>query len=88
MLVSQSAGDLNGNDAWHSSAHAIAKLENFMWEADSGVVRIDLRSRGIFGFLPDEDVTDKALINRLHRENLPSVYAESMAAVTPASRLT
>lgn len=81
MLVSQSAADLYGNDAWRRSACAIAKLGTFEWEVESGTVRTDLRSRGIFGFAADEDVTAEAVFGRIHAEDLPAMHAASMAAV-------
>ncbi|WP_232283407.1 PAS domain-containing hybrid sensor histidine kinase/response regulator [Sphingomonas sp. PAMC 26617] len=54
---------------------------------DSGVVRLDLRSREIFGFSAVEDLTDQAVFGRIHEEDLPSVYAESMAAVSAGKPL-
>lgn len=81
ILVSQSAAGLYGNDAWRSSACAIAKLGTFEWEVESGIVRTDLRSRGIFGFAADEDVTAEAVFGRIHAEDLPAMHAASMAAV-------
>jgi PAS domain S-box-containing protein len=82
MLASQSADDPNGNDAWRTSALTMAKLGAFEWEVESGIVRLDLRSREIFGFLADEDVTNEAVFGRIHEEDLPSVHSASMAAVT------
>lgn len=87
MSFIQAARVLDGSNAWRSRALSIAKIGSFEWELESDGVRLDQRSREIFGFSSDEDVTAEAVFDRIDKDDLPFIRAATTAAVTAGERL-
>ena len=55
------------------AAVAAAQLGTFDWNLRTHVVRLDARSREIFGFAPGEGTTDAEVFGRIHPGDRPWV---------------
>lgn len=69
------------------TALAIAQLGTCEWEIASDQLTIDARTREIFGFLSNEQVTAEMMLARIHREDIDRVRAVTNAAIANPGRL-
>ena len=78
---------LTESEARLRTALAVARLGTFEWDLATDAVVLDARSREIFGFAAGEGLTAQDVFDRIHPDDLPSVYADAVASGEALARL-
>lgn len=78
---------LEASESRLRAALAIAELGTFTWEAWTGAISLDDRSRVILGFAGDEEASATEVLGRIHAQDRDRVRADILNAADGASRL-
>lgn len=75
------------NEARLSAALEVAQLGAFEWNVMTDVVKMDVRSREIFGLPPEGEIAAPEVLGRIHPEDLERVLAEVQRSRQQLTRL-
>ena len=85
--AARAGGEVDGGSARRAAALASAGLGTFEWSLLTSEVRLDERSRDIFGFEPGEGHSLPEVFGRIHPDDLSGVHDSIRACADGHSRL-
>ena len=78
---------LRASEARLAAALALANLGTYVWDLGTDAVILDVRSRNIFGFAPDQQIHAQDVFDRIDPAHFERVLAEARASQQQTSRL-